>query len=210
MGEVARAPLGRSSGKRPPKSAHGEGRTALMLAAIRVVARDGLRKLTYRAVAEEAGLTHGLVRHHFGSIDSLILEALTYCTDVSLANIDIDPPSGEVEDFLRGLFGFLRSDGETQVFQYVVMLESRQKPALQEAVAQMLVRYKQVVQDALTRMGITADTGTVEMVYATLEGVVLQESVRGHFDGVDSAIAKLRAVLVLMQAHETAAAPPGS
>ncbi|MDW6064630.1 TetR family transcriptional regulator [Streptomyces sp. FXJ1.4098] len=27
----------------------------------------GLRRLTYRAVAEEAGVTHGLVVHHFGS-----------------------------------------------------------------------------------------------------------------------------------------------
>ncbi|WP_416979825.1 TetR family transcriptional regulator [Streptomyces sp. T028] len=45
---------------------YGEGRDALLIAAVRVVARDGLRKLTYRAVAAEAGVTHGLVAHHFG------------------------------------------------------------------------------------------------------------------------------------------------
>lgn len=51
---------------------YGTGREALLNAAVRVVARGGLRKLTYRAVAEEAGVTHGLVVHHFGSRDALI------------------------------------------------------------------------------------------------------------------------------------------
>ena len=45
---------------------YGEGRDALLTATVRVVARRGLRNLTYRAVAEEAGVTHGLVAHYFG------------------------------------------------------------------------------------------------------------------------------------------------
>ena len=146
-------------------------------------------------------MAHGLVRHHFGSIDVLILEALKYCTELSVVSIDIDPPSGEIEDFLQGLFEFLRSDGETQVFMYAVMLESRQEPLLRAPVAAMLIRYKQIVREALIRMGVPADMATVEMVYATLEGAVLQDSVLGYSEGVRAAISRLREVLVLL--HES-------
>ncbi|MGK4578743.1 TetR family transcriptional regulator [Kitasatospora sp. HPMI-4] len=48
---------------------YGEGREALLAAAVRVVARGGLRNLTYRAAAKEAGVTHGLVVHHFGAAE---------------------------------------------------------------------------------------------------------------------------------------------
>ncbi|MGW2386907.1 TetR family transcriptional regulator [Streptomyces sp. NPDC001658] len=50
-------------------------RGPLLEAAVRVAARGGLRKLIYRAIAAEAGVTHGLVAHHLGSRDTLLEEA---------------------------------------------------------------------------------------------------------------------------------------
>ena len=44
------------------------GRHALLRATIVIVGHGGLRALTYRAVAAEAGVSHGLVRHHFLSL----------------------------------------------------------------------------------------------------------------------------------------------
>ena len=55
---------------------YGGGREALLEATVRVVARAGLRKVTNRVVAEEAGVTHGLVSHHFGTRDALLRETL--------------------------------------------------------------------------------------------------------------------------------------
>ncbi len=60
------------------------GRLALLQATITVVARGGLRALTYRAVAAEAGVSHSLVRHHFGTRDQLIAEALDHAVTESL------------------------------------------------------------------------------------------------------------------------------
>lgn len=45
--------------RRRKRVTYGAGREALLNAAVRVVARGGLRKLTYRAVAEEAGSPTG-------------------------------------------------------------------------------------------------------------------------------------------------------
>ena len=49
-----------------PKPRYGGGRDALIEAAILVVAREGLRGLTIRSVAAEAGVTRGLFCSHFG------------------------------------------------------------------------------------------------------------------------------------------------
>ncbi|MFE4582354.1 hypothetical protein ACFRKC_42725, partial [Streptomyces chartreusis] len=49
-------PQAAEGGRKPRRRMnYGEGREALLNAAVRVVARGGLRKLTYRAVAQEAG-----------------------------------------------------------------------------------------------------------------------------------------------------------
>jgi TetR/AcrR family transcriptional regulator, regulator of biofilm formation and stress response len=61
--------------KRPPR---GDGRVALLEAAIRVGAHQGLCGLTIRSAAAEAGVSHGLVRHHFGSRQQLVDEALEH------------------------------------------------------------------------------------------------------------------------------------
>src|SRR5690349_24381102 len=90
--------------RRPRRRVHyGEGREALLKAAVRVVARGGLRRLTYRAVAEEAGVTHGLVVHHFGSRDALIEAPLEHTIRTSLSTSALEPGTGQVADFAAGV-----------------------------------------------------------------------------------------------------------
>jgi AcrR family transcriptional regulator len=49
-------------------------RDALLLAAERVLERDGLAGLTLRAVAREAGVSHAAPTHHFGDLTGLVSE----------------------------------------------------------------------------------------------------------------------------------------
>jgi AcrR family transcriptional regulator len=51
-------------------------RLSLVEACARVLARDGAAGASVRAVAQEAGVSPGLVTHHFGGIDALV--AATY------------------------------------------------------------------------------------------------------------------------------------
>ena len=53
---------------------HGALREALLLAAERVLERDGLAGLTLRAVAREAGVSHAAPTHHFGDLTGLVSE----------------------------------------------------------------------------------------------------------------------------------------
>ncbi|MFT3977304.1 MAG: transcriptional regulator BetI [Sphingomonas bacterium] len=53
-------------------------RRLLIAAATRVLARDGANGASVRAIAQEAGVSPGLVTHHFGGVDALI--AATYAS----------------------------------------------------------------------------------------------------------------------------------
>jgi len=53
---------------------HGALHEALLEAAERVLARDGLAGLTLRAVAREAGVSHAAPTHHFGDLTGLLSE----------------------------------------------------------------------------------------------------------------------------------------
>jgi len=74
----------RTASKRRPRQArgakseapyhHGALREALLLAAERVLERDGLAGLTLRAVAREAGVSHAAPTHHFGDLTGLLSE----------------------------------------------------------------------------------------------------------------------------------------
>ena len=53
-------------------------REEMLDATIDIVARQGLRALTLRAVAQEVGVSHPLVAHHFGTRDRLLEAAVRH------------------------------------------------------------------------------------------------------------------------------------
>ncbi len=75
-----------------------ERRKSLIAAATRVLARDGAAGASVRAIAQEAGVSPGLVTHHFGGVDALIAAnyahvgaAVTAALDAAVAGAGDDP-----------------------------------------------------------------------------------------------------------------------
>lgn len=153
---------------------YGEGKEALILAAIRVVARGGLRNLTYRAVAAEAGVTHGLVAHHFGSRDALLEQALEYSLQRSVDTSMLETGTGRVEDFAATLADVVEAGPDMQAFQFELALESRRRPELLRYVEQLYETYRAATRRELARLGIT-DESTANVVFAALDGLVFQQ-----------------------------------
>ncbi|MFJ7045629.1 TetR/AcrR family transcriptional regulator [Streptomyces sp. NPDC101112] len=198
MTDSADAPKSR----KPRKRLHyGEGREALLNAAVRVVARGGLRKLTYRAVAEEAGVTHGLVVHHFGSRDALIEEALAHTIRTSLSVSALEPGTGKVADFSTGLSEMVTADPGRQAFQYELLLESRRRPELLPQLRALYDEYFDATRRELSRMlPADADQALVRLVFAALDGLVLHQLVLGEPEVTDAAVERLRGLLRLLEA----------
>ncbi|MDF6045618.1 TetR family transcriptional regulator [Streptomyces sp. JH14] len=180
---------------------YGAGREALLGAAVRVVARGGLRKLTYRAVAEEAGVTHGLVVHHFGSRDALIEEALAHAVRTSLSTSALEPGTGKVADFSAGLTEMVTADPDIQVFQYELLLESRRRPELLPPLRALYDEYFAATHRELTRiLPDDANPALMRLVFAALDGLVLHQLVFDEPTVTDAALEELRALLRLLDA----------
>ncbi|WP_460062449.1 TetR/AcrR family transcriptional regulator [Streptomyces sp. YKOK-I1] len=186
---------------------YGKGRDALLEAAVRVVARGGLRKLTYRSVAAEAGVTHGLVVHHFGSRDALLEEALGWAVTRSIETSSLVPASGRLEDFAATLPAFVGADPDLQAFQYELKLEAGRTPELRRHVDALYDAYRTAVSEALTRFGVSQDL--VEIVFAALEGLVFHQVTSGDPRRTEEGTAALRRLLAAHR-EQTPSAPSGS
>src|SRR5215218_9209360 len=73
-------------------------RARIRLAALRLFASQGFEATSTRAIAAEAGVSHALVRHHFGSKEGLrqaIDEDVLDAFDSALAGFDRQSPGSD-------------------------------------------------------------------------------------------------------------------
>ncbi|MGJ5832429.1 TetR/AcrR family transcriptional regulator [Streptomyces ossamyceticus] len=169
------------------------------------MARGGLRKLTYRAVAAEAGVTHGLVAHHFGSRDALLEEALRWCVARSIEASALVPASGRLEDFAATLADVIAADPDLQAFQYELKLESNRRPELRRHVDLLYDTYRHAVREALACFRVSPDLA--EIVFAALDGLVFHQVTSGAPGRTEEGVDALRRLLAAHRAQ--AQVPPG-
>ncbi|MET9129166.1 TetR/AcrR family transcriptional regulator [Streptomyces antibioticus] len=195
--ETPSAPRPRPRPRGHKRVGYGEGREALLEAAVRVVARRGLRHLTYRAVAEEAGVTHGLVVHHFGSRDALIEESLAYAVRTSLSSSLLESGTGRPEDFVAGLTDMVEGDPDGQAYQYELLLEARRRPELLTQVRALYDEYFGASQRELDRiLPQGASPALNRLVFAALDGLVLHQLTGiGDRAQTEAALAELHTLL---------------
>lgn len=150
------------------------GRIALLRATIVVVAAGGLRALTYRAVALEAGVSHGLVRHHFGTRDQLIAEAMEYAIGESLAGSSMVEALSSPEQFAAGIESLADRESEMQSFQYELLLESRRRPEMHPLAERHYLAYREAILGQLERLGVR-DTALADLIWFALDGIVFKQ-----------------------------------
>ena len=180
-----------------PGLSYGDGRDALLRAAVVVVARSGLRGLTYRAVADEAGVAHALVRHHFDSRDALIVAATEYSLAVAIETGGLTSDSTDLADFAAGTGAVLVEAADLTAFQFEVILESRRRPELRPAVAGLYAGFRSAALEDLRQRGVDADEALGVLVFAALDGLVFQGLALDEPEVTEAALAALRRLLAL-------------
>lgn len=174
---------------------YGHGRRAILDATIDVVAERGLRGLTYRAVAEKAGVNNTLVAHHFGSRHGLLEAALAHATERTLERFEAairasDPLSDDL------ISRFIGDDIPLQAFQFELLLESRRTPAMHDALARQYDIYIDAWQDLIGRTGgDREDRALARALFAATDGLVLQYLHVASAADVEAAMGRLRALL---------------
>jgi len=169
------------------------GREALLRATIVVVAGGGLRALTYRAVAAEAGVSHGLVRHHFGTRDRLVAEAMDLAISESLRRSNMLDPLETVADFASGIETLSERESEIQAFQYELLLESRRRPELRPAVERHYDAYRSAITMQLQQLGVS-DPALVEVLWFALDAIVFKQLV--YPSDVSAAVDRLQHLIL--------------
>lgn len=199
---VCRYPARVTSVERPQRPAYGEGRSALLAAVIRVVAREGLRGLTYRAVAKEANVTHGLVTHHFGARDVMIEEALAFVAGESLGPSSLEPGTGRITDYARDLGRQVSDNPEAPAFEYELLLEASRRKELEGQVRGLWKTYIDAAQRELERIGFDRDPALARLLFAAVDGLVLQQLMTGKSGATNAAVDRLHEMLeALLQAR---------
>jgi AcrR family transcriptional regulator len=162
---------------------------------VHVVATRGLRHLTYRAVAQEAGVAHGLVAHHFGTRDALLQAALEFSLTNSVGSISTEPGSGDLGALFAGVVEMVEANPDDQAFQYELILEARRRPELRPQVEQVYATYRRALRVELEAAGIEADDALVHLVFAAVDGLVFQQVCLDDPAAARAGVGRLRALL---------------
>lgn len=185
--------------------ARGQGREALCRALPRVVARDGFDGVTFRSVAAEAGVTHGLASYHFGTRESMIHEALKWAVEHTIEATHLAAPTSEIEHFAVDVPRALSERPEDAIFQFEVLLRALRSPDLREVVRKSYDDYVEAISKSLSALGVEGKA-VARLVFAALDGLTLQQLLYEGTDRTEEALGALRHVLSLL-AHPSSGAP---
>lgn len=172
-------------------------RAQILVAAFEVASREGIGGLTVRAVAAEAGLSHGLVLYHFRTKQGLVHELLEWLIE-SISVLRVSDEVARLPDPLDRLHALLRQEmtrlsnqpRHTRLFFEFWALGARQEP-IRTRIGAELERYRasfrEVVEDLLRAGsgaldGATAD-GLAAVAVSWIHGCAVQAMVDpAHFD----------------------------
>ncbi|MFF5989235.1 TetR/AcrR family transcriptional regulator [Prauserella flavalba] len=156
-------------------------RTALADAAIEVLARDGARGLTFRAVDTEAGVPAGTASNYFTSRDDLLHQAGLHI------HVRLTPAPERIEELMAGprtrelvfrLMHDLRARMLADRAGYLALLELRleatRRPALRTALTETLRRNLAVNIGFHTDAGLPGGAETVLLLYFAMTGLLVE------------------------------------
>jgi DNA-binding transcriptional regulator YbjK len=151
-------------------------------AGLRLIARDGLRGLTHRAVDAEAGLPVGSTSYYLRKRDDLIAACVRSLVEINLAEIaatgvaDRAMTGEELADLGAELmWQWITVDPHRRLARYELMLHSRQRPELAELLADAGDRLRAVVAAVLETQNCARPASTAAWFVGCIDGVVLDQ-----------------------------------
>jgi DNA-binding transcriptional regulator YbjK len=159
-----------------------ERRAQLTDAAIRVLAREGARGLTHRAVDDEAGVPRGTAANYFSTRAALfaglverIAERVSFSEAAEIARTTRAASAQTTADYLRASRDRLLADRDLAVAYFEVRLEAMRRPEIHEMVGEwMRASVRAEVEFAESR-GFAGGPKARALFHFAVEGMVLDE-----------------------------------
>lgn len=183
----------RSSRRKP--NGDGDSRQRVLDAAVRCILEQGLYRASSNAIAEEAGLSWGVIQYYFGTREALMLAVLEEGARrlqeaVQNATIAGDTIPERVECYLDILTRYYGSADYLAFIQVLISLSH--DPRTSEQTRQHLERVSEASQPLLRRLqaevlagtGITSpDLGS--LLFHSLRGLALSQLMLGTIPSID-------------------------
>jgi TetR/AcrR family transcriptional regulator, regulator of biofilm formation and stress response len=204
-------------GRRQPRGER--RRSAILAAALRVVAERGVAATTHRAVAEVAGVPTSTTTYYFKSLDELLDEALLLFVREESERLRAiaDQLEGQPvppAEVARVLVAELRAgQGTNDVAQFELYLEASRRPSLREVARASLDLYAEIAETALRAAGSPRPEEGARVFVALLDGLGLHRIATGADQDVERALLTLFIPFAMDEAEARAwrerLAPPG-
>ncbi|OMC51934.1 TetR family transcriptional regulator [Mycolicibacterium fortuitum] len=169
-------------------------------AALRCFAAQGISATTMRTIAEAAGVSHGLLRHHFGSKDGLIAAVDDHVLRIFSEALESNPlpvPTQPTDDFksLGGRFSKLIHD-HPDIVDYVgrALGEGNNIGAvIFDGLLKISIRQRDTFAAAgLTRADIDPEWAALNPLILRLGAIMLRSHIARHVDEAFTTPAELQ------------------
>jgi AcrR family transcriptional regulator len=176
------------------------------------VGRRGAAGSTFDHVAQEAGVSRGLLHYYFGSKERLLVEVLRRDGEMRLARLDASlGGAGSVDELVQALVSQLEElvgeDPGSRSLIYEMASEARRNPEIRDELAAHFQRVRERVADVLRakeRDGVVRLRGDAEAVasilFALADGLELQLVADPAWDSAETLESGMRAVRFLLGA----------
>ena len=156
---------------------------------MRVIARDGVAKVSHRSVAAEAGIPKSAASYHFSSLDDLLIAALRSQTEELVAAMPNVPPDSDLRWFAGALVRLFQDNRDRVVAGHELYLLAARRPTLRPAVALWLELLTTLAQHH------TDDPTNVRACVAIVDGYFFQHLATGTTPDTDELERLLRTAL---------------
>ena len=190
---------------KPPRKLSREARREQLIeATIEVLAIKGYARITMSDVANQAGLSHGLVNFHFQSKDLLLAETLTYLADEYVQNWQAalaaapPEPAAQLDALIRADFRAELCTPQRLAAWCAFWGEAQSRPLYQEKCGSNNAEYVTKLESLCT--ALLGPTGNAERVARAIrvasEGLWMDLVTQAEPYTVDEALETLLAVAV--------------
>ena len=138
-------------------------RAGLIAATARVLARRGVAGASVRAIASEAGVTHGLLGHYFDGVDALVAQTYRHIDALVTAAVDAavdgagDAPRSRLEAYVAATFRPPIADADLLATWIAFWGLVPADPAIAALHAQSYAEYRARLAALLGACGVAAD-----------------------------------------------------
>jgi DNA-binding transcriptional regulator YbjK len=182
-------------GRRQPRGER--RRSAILAAALRVIAERGVAATTHRAVAEVAGVPTSTTTYYFKSLDELLDEALLLFVREEAERLravaaQLEGQAVAPAEVARVLVAELRAGrSEEDVAQFELYLEASRRPSLREAARASLDLYAEIAESALRAAGSPRPEEGARVFVALMDGLGMHRIASGGEQDVEDVLLTL-------------------